>query len=464
MTEAGQPEHRLILAVLCVALGMVVIDNTIIAVAVPSIGEQLHADETALQWVTTSYSLVLSGLLLPLAVLGDRFGRKGLLLSGLLIFTVASAAAGFSTSASQLALLRGVMGVGGACAMPATLSILGNVFSEEERGHAIALWAGFAGLAAAAGPVAGGLLLGRFWWGSVLLVNVPVGLLAIAGTLALVPTSRDPSAAPIDGPGSLLWTAALTAILFGTIEGPVRGWTSTPVLGAFVATVVLLALFAARERAAPAPILAPATARHPAMRAGAIAVPATFFCVFGGQFVLTQWYQGPKGLSAVAAGLCFVPQATGALSGSLLASRLAQRFGHPRAAVVALAALVAGLVLTMLAVAASSALAVATAFAVVGLGAGGTSAAVELIMSSVPPERAGSAAGINETIVEGGGALGIAALGSVLALGYGPTAALPLAIGVATAALVAVARLGRLLEPSVDAGEALRLDVGRGTG
>lgn len=445
------PRRWLVLAILCLALCMVVIDNTILSIALPSISHELGASETGLQWISTSYGLVLSGLLLPLAVLGDRFGRKGLFLTGLAIFGVASAAAAFSATTTQLAVLRGVMGVGGACTMPATLAILGNVFDEDERAHAIGIWAGIAGLAAAAGPVIGGFLVERYWWGSVLLVNLPIAAVALVAGARYVPTSKDPNAPPMDGPGSLLWTAALASFLFAVIEGPVLGWLTVPVVAGFVLAAALVVAFVRRERVAPGPILAPATARHPAMRAGATTMTATFFAVFGGQFVLTQWLQGPRGMSALAAGACFAPQAVCGLIASLSAPRLAARIGQVATTRVALAALTVGFVVASAGVWVDSIPFALAGFAVAGFGLGGGAAAVELIMSSEPPERAGSAAGVNETIVEAAGAVGVAVLGSVLASGAGFAAPLPIGAGVALVASYVVSRVSRAPRPASQA-------------
>ena len=188
----GHPRRRQILAVLCLSLLVVVIDNTILAVACPSIETALHTNEAGLQWIGSAYGLVLAGLLLPLAVVGDRRGRKGLLLIGLVIFGVASVVAAFATTATGLAVARGAMGIGGACTMPSTLSLLGNIFPEHERGKAISVWSGVAGLMTAVGPVVGGVLLAHFWWGSVFLVNVPVVLVALVLVARWVPRSHDP--------------------------------------------------------------------------------------------------------------------------------------------------------------------------------------------------------------------------------------------------------------------------------
>jgi MFS family permease len=440
----GNPRRWTILAVLCAALCAIVIDNTILAIAVPSIGRQLHASETDLQWITTSYGLVLSALLLPLAVLGDRYGRRRLFIIGLVIFGGASLTGAFAGSPEALIICRGAMGAGGACAMPATLAIIGNVFAPHERGRAISVWSSVGGAAGAAGPTIGGLLLSRFWWGSVFLVNVPVVIVGVIAGLRWVPESRDPAAPVIDWPGAVLWTGALGGLLFGIIEGPERGWTSAAVLLPIVATIVLLALFWRRERVAPAPLLSPATARHPGMRTGAAIVPTTFFALFGTQFVLTQWLQGPRGLGTIAASLCFLPNAAGSITGALTNQRLVAAGGHPRAILTGASAMVIGLAGIAVGVHSDLLLAVLVGFGLMGLGQGFViPSGVELIMTSTPPEQAGSAAGVNETIVEAGGALGIAVMGSVLVARTSFAAPLPVAAILLVLATIASLRAHR---------------------
>jgi MFS family permease len=423
-----------ILGVLCLVLIVITIDNTILSIALPTIQEQLGASETDLQWITAAYGLVLSGCLLPFAVLGDRIGRRRMLIAGLSVFGVASTAAAFVDSPGALIFCRGALGLGGAAAMPATLAIIGNVFAAAERGRAISIWSGVAGFGAAAGPLIGGLLLAHYWWGAVFLVNLPVVVIGVAAAVAVVPESRDPSTPRIDVRGAIIWTTALVALLFGIIEGPERGWTSEIVVVSLAVGAALLALFAVRIRRVRDPLLSPATASHPGMRAGAAIIPATFFAIFGTQFVITQWLQGPKDLGPVAAAACFLPNAVVSVIGALLNHRSVQRLGHAGTIAFGAVVMAGGLLITGAAVGGGSLALAVVAFSFVGLGQGFViPSGVELIMTSAAPEQAGSAAGVNETIVEAGGALGVAVMGSVL---VGATSfAWPLPVG---AGIVAV--------------------------
>ena len=411
----GHPHRWRALVVLCMALSIIVVDNTILAVAFPSIEHGLRTGETGLQWIGSAYGLVLAGLLLPLAVVGDRRGRKGLLLLGLVIFGTASAAAAFAESATALAVARGAMGIGGACTMPSTLSILSNVFAEHERGRAISIWSGVAGVASAAGPIAGGLLLAHFWWGSVFLVNVPIVIATLVLAVLWVPRSHDLASPPVDRLSALLWWGALSAIILAIVEGPQQGWGSPLVIGAAASGGALLYGFGRREEWSPQPLIEDATRRDPRLRWGAATVAATFFGVMGIQFVLTQWIQGPQHRSALTTGLYFVPTAIASVLFALLNPRVVARWGHGLAAASGLGATAIGGLVAALGVAGDSLGGVVMAGALVGSGLGLAAASgVELIMSSASPARAGSASGVNETLVEAAGALGIALLGSVL--------------------------------------------------
>jgi MFS family permease len=241
------------LAVLTLAVFMVGIDNTVLNIALPSLVRELGASVSQLQWITTAYSLVFAGLLLTAGSLGDRFGRKGALTLGLVIFGLASALCAYAPSPIVLIAARGLLGLGAAFVFPTTLSILTNVFPDAERPKAIGIWGAASAVSLAAGPILGGWLLGRFWWGSVFLINVPLTVIALLAVWALVPTSRDSSAAGPDPFGAALSTAGLVALLYAIIGAPATGWGSPATLGAFAGGALLLAGFVVWEATAPIP-------------------------------------------------------------------------------------------------------------------------------------------------------------------------------------------------------------------
>lgn len=416
--DAGHPHRWKILAVLCTALCIVVLDNTILTVALPSIKAELGAGESQLQWIVAAYGLIVAALLLPLAGVGDRFGRRKLLLTGTVLFAVTSAIAAFARTPGELIFARGLMGIGGAATMPATLAVLTNIFPAHERARAIGIWSAVAGIAAAAGPVSGGLLLSHFWWGSVFLVNVPVCAGVFLAAKRLVPESRDPATPPLDLVGSGLWSFALGLLLLAFILVGEHGWVDAAVIGPLLIGLTLLFAFAAWERHVPHPLLAPSAMRVPQMQAGIVVMPAIFFTVFGTQFVFTQWLQEVRLLGPLAAGAVFVPHSIAVLCASLLSRRISSRIGLGRTAATGMGimgiAVLLGLLMPM------SIAVVVALVTLLGFGMGTAApTATELIMGSVPPEHAGQAAGINETIVEAGGALGVAVLGSVLAIAAG---------------------------------------------
>ena len=235
------------LLVLCISLVVITVDNTILNVAIPTLARStseggLGASASELQWIVDAYTIVFAGLLLTAGSLGDRFGRYRALTFGLAVFGTGSLLSAFSGSATMLIATRALMGVGAAFIMPATLSILTNVFTDAgERAKAIGIWAGVAGIGIGAGPVVGGILLAHFWWGSVFLVNVPVVITALVFGYLLVPDSRDPSAPALDPLGSILSIVGLSAVLWAVIEGPSHGWRSTEVMAGFVIGAVVLA-------------------------------------------------------------------------------------------------------------------------------------------------------------------------------------------------------------------------------
>jgi EmrB/QacA subfamily drug resistance transporter len=244
------------LGVMCASLMVIGLDNTILNVALPALVRDLNASESSLQWIVDGYVLVFAGLLLTAGSLGDRFGRKGALQTGLAVFCVGSAASALATSSNELILTRAFMGVGAALIMPATLSLLTNVFHDpKERGRAIGAWAAVAGASGAIGPLLGGFLLQHFWWGSVFLINVPVTIFALVTGRFLLPSSKDPNAPRLDLFGAALSIAGLVALLWAIIDAPTNGWTAPSTVVAFVVGVVLLAGFVFWELTCDHPML-----------------------------------------------------------------------------------------------------------------------------------------------------------------------------------------------------------------
>jgi len=436
----SSPRGRSILAVLCLSLLMVVVGNTVLNVAIPTLVGELDATSSELQWMVDSYALVFAGLLLTAGALGDRFGRKGALTIGLAIFGAASAISALATTPDQLIATRAVMGLGAAFVMPATLSILTNVFVPRQRAQAIAIWAGVAGAGGAIGPVAGGWLLEHYFWGSVFLLNVPIVVTAIVAGHFLVPTSSDPAHAPLDLRGAALSTGGVGALLYGIIEAPNHGWTSTPTVVAFVIAAVLLALFAWWELRTPQPMLDLRLFRNPRFSAGSASITLTFFAMFGLFFMFTQYLQLVRGYSPFSAGVKLLPMAAMLMVSAPLSSRWVDRFGPKRVVSTGLTIVGVGLFLLYFLDVESSYWYMIGSLMIVAIGMGTTAApSTTAIMSAMPLGKAGVGSAVNDTTRELGGALGVAALGSILASQYSSALApavqvLPEAAGTAASA------------------------------
>lgn len=414
--------HRwLTLMVLCVSLLIIILDNTILNIALPTLAKEqskggLGASPSQLQWIVDAYTIVFAGLLLSAGSLGDRFGRYRCLVIGLGIFGTGSLLSSFTKSADVLILTRACMGAGGAFIMPSTLSILTNVFTEpRERTKAIGLWAGVAGLAGL-GPIVGGLLLIRFWWGAVFLVNVPIVVIGLIGGFFLIPDSRDPSGSKLDPIGALLSIAALGTLLWAVIEGPAHGWKSTSILLAFGVGAVLLAAFMAWELSYSSPMLDMRFFKNPRFSAASGAITLTFLALFGMLFLLTQYFQIVLGYSTVKAGVVLLPQAAIMLVLAPLSSVFVGRFGNK--VVVASGLMIVALCMLLLATldASSSTTHVVIVVALLAVGMGNVMApATDSIMGSLPRAKAGVGSAVNDTTRQMGGAVGVALLGSLLA-------------------------------------------------
>jgi EmrB/QacA subfamily drug resistance transporter len=399
------------------------VDNTILNVALPSIVRSLDATGSQLQWMVDAYTIVFACLLLTAGSLGDRYGRRRMLLFGLAWFGAFSALASTASSPGMLIAARGLMGVGGAFIFPTTLSILTNTFRDPaERARAIGVWAGVAGIGIAIGPVVGGVLVEHLGWGSVFFINVPVCVLTFVLVRWLVPKSSAREESPLDPIGALLSIAGLVAFLFGVIEVPNLGWTAPEVIGGFAIGLVFLGLFAAWEAHTPRPMLDVRFFRNPRFSAASATITLAFFALFASTFLLTQYFQFVLGYSPVQSGLMLTPVALGLIVGSPSAPRFAHRFGTKRVVVF-------GLLVMAAAMACYASDTIMSSFAlgfgvrlVYGLGMGITVAPVtESIMGSLPPARAGVGSAVNDTTRQTGGALGVAVLGSIFASQYHAT-------------------------------------------
>ena len=410
----------LILAALCMSLFIIVMDNTILNVAVPSLITELGASNSEIQWIIDSYVIVFAGLLLTSGSLSDRFGRKGALQIGIVLFGIGSVAAALSTSATQLIFTRAFMGIGGALIMPATLSILTNVFRDpRERGRAIAVWAGVSGLAVAVGPITGGVLLEHFSWSSVFWINVPIGAAALLLGVFVIPTSRDPKQTRLDPFGALLSIVGLATLLFGIIEGPEKGWTSDIVLTAFAIAAVTLIGFVRWEQRSAHPMLDLSVFRNPRFSSASSTITLTFFALFGSMFLMTQYWQLVHGYSPLEAGVRLVPHAITMMIVAPLSARFVERLGTKRVVTAGLALIALGLGLLSTIHATSPYSVVITYFLIMSVGMGMTMApATESVMGSLPRAKAGVGSAVNDTTRQVGGALGVAIIGSVVSSAY----------------------------------------------
>ena len=407
------------LGVLSLSLLVIGLDNTILNVALPTLQSEFQASASTLQWMVDAYLLVFAGLLLVFGTLGDRYGRKLALQAGVVIFGLSSLGALFADSAGQVIAVRALMGVGAALIMPATLSIIANVFPEEERGKAIGVWAALAAVGIGLGPLAGGLLLEWFSWSSVFLINVPFAFLAALLGIRLVPESRDPSPGRFDVPGAVLSTAGFSILVYAIIEAPNEGWGSARIIGLIAGGIVLLAAFLAWERRTEDPMLDLGFFRNPRFSVGTLAVSVAFFSLLGGIFALTQYLQFARGLSAIEAGATMSPLALGLIAGAGSSNRAVGRLGTGRVVTTGLLGLSAVLAATLLFETGTSVVVLGAWFFALALAMGWVMApATEAVVSAVPAARSGVASAMNTVARMVSAALGVAVVGSIISSLY----------------------------------------------
>ncbi len=412
-----------ILAILCLSVFLVVVDNLIINVAIPTLARELGATTSGLQWIVDSYALVFAGLLLACGGLGDRFGRKRMMQLGMVLFGAFSTWAAFTGSTGELITARSLMGVGAALVFPGTLAILIDVFRDPtERAKAIGVWSAVSGAAVAFGPVTGGFLLEHFWWGSVFLVNIPIVVIGLVLQGVFVPESRDPGAERLDVPGFILSISFVSLLVYTIIEGPHRGWASGATIAGFAGTAVLIGAFVVRERRTAHPLLDVRVLRDMRVTAATSGIFIAFFSLFGFTFLVTQYFQFVRGYDPLESGLHTLPFAVGAGVTAPIAARLAMRFGAKR--IVPLGLLFMGIAQLWAGSFDATSAYFGTIVGSMVLMACGlslvTSPASESVMGSLPREMAGVGSAINDTSREVGGTLGVAIIGSIFSTTYGP--------------------------------------------
>jgi EmrB/QacA subfamily drug resistance transporter len=407
------------LRVLALSLVIIGLDNTILNVALPSLQEHFNASGSTLQWMVDSYLVSFAGLLLTLGTLGDRFGRKLALQTGIALFGLSSLAVLFVETSTQLIAVRALMGVGGALIMPATLSIITNVFPREERAKAIGVWAGTASVGIGLGPLLGGLLLEFSDWYSVFLVNVPVALVAFLAGARYVPESRDPRPGRFDVPGALLSIGALVALIYALIEAPDSGWLDPTILGAFGASLGLGAAFVAWELRTASPMLDLSLFRNPRFSIGSLSISFASFALFGAIFVMTQFLQDAKGYSPLEAGAAMVPLAFGLMLGATRATKAAASVGTKRVVAAGLIGLGVTLTTTLLWTSDMPYWPIGLWFFFGALSMGCIMGpATGSVMGAVPKEKSGVASAMNDVTRQVGGSLGTAVIGSLVTSFY----------------------------------------------
>jgi len=421
--DASPGSHRwrwATLSILCVTLLLVSLDLTILNVALPSIVRDLHATSSQLQWIVDAYAVAFAGLLLTLGALGDRVGRKWVFLAGLAVFAAGSAFSAFSDSAGWLTVGRVAMGAGAAALMPCTLSILTNVFStDRDRGRAIGIWSATAGLGVAIGPILGGFLLVRYWWGSVFLINVPIAAVGGLAAIFLVPNSRNPQAKPLDPVGALLSMAGFGLLLWAIIEAPSRTWTAPPVISALAASAALIAGFIVWERRRTNPMLPMSFFRSHRYSAAIASLALVLFALMGLLFLMTQYLQFVLGFSAYRAGLAVAPVALVLLATAPFSAVLARRIGTKSVVVPGLLLIALGLGFLSQTTVGDGYRWCLTFFLLIGCGVGLAMApSTDSVMGSVPKDEAGVGSATSDTSMQVGGALGVAVLGTALNLRY----------------------------------------------
>ncbi|MFJ6568178.1 MFS transporter [Streptomyces sp. NPDC091292] len=413
------PRRWWALGALVASLLVLGFDLTILNVALPTMAAQLGASTGEQQWMADAYVIVFAALMLPAGLLGDRFGRRRVLIAGLGVFLVGSVFGALADGVALVVAARAVMGVGGALVMPLALAVLPSLFAPDERTKAVGALSAASALGLPLGPIVGGWLLDHFWWGSVFLVNVPMVAIGVAACVFLLPETRDPSAPRVDLVSTALTASGLGALIFAVIEAPHRGWGDPLIVGLFAASVALVAGLVLRERRSARPMLDLSLLGRRGFLLNTLTATLVMFVLSGLMFVLPLYLQAVLGNDAFGTGVRMLPMMGGLLVAARGAAMLVPRFG-------ARAVISAGLVVTAFAALLGSRTEVGSGYGftalwltLAGLGFGlSVVPAMDNALGTLPAERAGSGSGLLMTVRQVGTALGIALLGSLLASAY----------------------------------------------
>ncbi|SDD97550.1 MFS transporter [Glycomyces harbinensis] len=419
MTPVSARRRWWALFALFFGLLVVGLDVTILNVALPTLAVDLDASTADLQWIVDSFLVALAALLLPAGLLGDRLGRRKVLLAGLAIFAAACALASFADSVGMLIAARALMGVGAAVVMPVSMAVVPSMFSGAERTRAIAFLTAGMAIGLPLGPLLGGWLLEHYEWNSVFLINVPLLVLGFIAIAVLLPESTDRSAPRLQPLATLAAVLGLGAFVYGIIEAPVEGWTSAPTLVGGIGGLLLIAAFAVSQLRSGAPMVDLGLFRDRAFLWGSIVATAASMLMMGALFLVPQYLQIVEGHSAFGTGLRLLPMIGGLMVGGLASERVAERFGHRAAIVCGLGLTAAGCLIALLTDPGSSYGLAATWLAVLGAGFGMSLVpATDAVLAALPPERAAVGSALMQTMRQTGGAVGVAVLGSIASSVY----------------------------------------------
>jgi len=419
-TNAGYEKRKWSLGILSIALIIIGLDVTVLNVAIPTLQAELQATAAGLQWIINAYILVFAGVLLTMGSLGDRFGRRLAFQVGLVIFGLSSVGAGLAESTTQLIIARAFQGVGGALIMPSTLSVIVDIFPREERAKAIGIWSGMAAIGIPGGMIAGGWLLENYFWGSVFLLNVPVVLVALIGSVTVIPESKDPNAKTTDLVGAVISMISLSALIYAIIEAPEKGWLAGVTIAGFAISVIFGVLFVWYERRQENPMVDLNLFKNARLSAAAGSIGIAFMAMLGMMFLLTQYLQFVQGYSPLDTGYRLVPMALGFLVGAPTSAAFVAKTNSKVVMSV-------GMLLVAVSVGAMAFLEVDTTYWVtgsliflMGLGMANTMApATDSVMAAVPEAQAGVGSALNDTVRQIGGALGVGIFGSIMSSVYG---------------------------------------------